>query len=83
MCDLNQCSTVDTEKLAKVSLQKLLKKQLARLDADKLRSSELKIVTSRFRESKLVERFSEVLTEQLQQAGVETEIVQKLTEQVS
>ncbi|MEM1241396.1 MAG: pentapeptide repeat-containing protein [Cyanobacteria bacterium P01_H01_bin.26] len=54
-----------SEKLATVSLGALMERQIARLDADRLNSSELKVVTSRFRESKLAEQFSDVLTEQL------------------
>ena len=72
-----------TEKLATVSLKKLLEKQLARLGADRLSSSELKIVTSRFRESKLAEQFGEALTELLQQTGLEPAVTDRLTEQVS
>ena len=75
--------TETTKKLSTISLKKLLAKQIARLDTEKLSSRELKIVTSRFRESKLAEQFGETLTEQLQQNGLETVAVQKLTEQVS
>ena len=72
-----------TEKLATVSLKKLLEKQLALLGADRLSSSELKVVTSRFRESKLAEQFGEALLEQLQQTGLETIVAETLMEQVS
>ncbi|MFG6094072.1 pentapeptide repeat-containing protein [Leptothoe sp. ISB3NOV94-8A] len=74
--------TAITDKLAKVSLQKLLEKQITQLETDKLSSSELKIVTSRFRESKLAEQFEGALTEQLQQAGLEAAAAQKLAEDV-
>ncbi|MEM8613246.1 MAG: pentapeptide repeat-containing protein [Cyanobacteria bacterium P01_H01_bin.105] len=81
---LTQVTNAETiEKLEKVSLQKLLKQQLARLEADKLSASELKIVTSRFRESKLAEQFGEALIEQLQQVELEIAEAQKLMEQVS
>ena len=71
------------EKLVTISLQKLLEEQINRLDANKLTSDELKIITSRFRESKLAKQFGEALTEQLQQVGLDTVLAQKLTEQVS
>ena len=68
--------------LENVSLQKLLAKQIDRLDAEKPTANELKMVTSRFRESKLAEQFGGTLTEQLQQVGLETAMAQKITDQV-
>ena len=75
--------TAITEKLATVSLQKLLEKQIARLDADKLTSSEREMVTSLFRESKLAKQFSQVLTEQLQNVGLNETEAQRITDQIT
>ena len=72
-----------TKKVAAVSLKNLLAKQIARLDVDRLTSNDLKIVTSRFRESKLADQFGEALREQFQQTGLETAIAEKLVDQVS
>ena len=71
------------QKLGTVSLKTLVEKQIARTETDKLNSSELKLVTSRFRESKLAEQFESALTEQLHQAGLNKSETQKLTGQVS
>lgn len=73
----------DTEKLKTVSLKNLLEKQLAQLDTQKLTSNELKMVTSRFRESKLAELLGTALVEQLQQAGLGEAESKKLSEKVS
>lgn len=73
----------DTEKLKTLSLKNLLETQITRLDTEKLTSNELKMVTSRFRESKLAGLFGTVLVEQLQQAGLGEAESKKLSEQVS
>ncbi|MBE7384403.1 MAG: pentapeptide repeat-containing protein [Leptolyngbya sp. SIO1E4] len=69
-------------KLNQVSLKALVKKQLTRLDTLELSSTELKAVTSRFRESVLATQLGNALAEQLQQAGLDETETRRLVEQV-
>ena len=78
-------SVTDTaiiKKLKTVSLKTLLEKQLAQLETEKLTPNELKLVTSRFRESRLAELFDTALLEQLQQADLDDTEAKRLSEQV-
>ncbi|MGD1930230.1 MAG: NACHT domain-containing protein, partial [Leptolyngbyaceae cyanobacterium] len=69
-------------KLAQVSLQNLIQRQLARLQTD-LTKREAETVTSRFRESVLAEQFSAALRDCLQQAELDNATTQRLVEQVT
>ncbi|WP_346292419.1 NACHT domain-containing protein, partial [Sphaerothrix gracilis] len=70
-------------KLEQVSLKRLVEKQLARLETAQISSAEMKAVTSRFRESELAAAFSEVLAEQMNQAGLDQSESRRLVEQVA
>ncbi|MBE7385179.1 MAG: pentapeptide repeat-containing protein [Leptolyngbya sp. SIO1E4] len=69
-------------KLNQVSLKALVKKQLARLDTLELSPTELKAVTSRFRESVLATQLGDALAEQLKQASLDETETRRLKEQV-
>lgn len=70
------------ESLQRVSLQRLIEKQLNQLGDSEISSAEAKTVTNRFRESVLAKTFSEVLTAQFLEAGIDAADTKRLTEQV-
>ncbi|ABW33432.1 pentapeptide repeat-containing protein [Acaryochloris marina] len=69
-------------KLAQLSLKDVVEKQLSKFYRTELTLTEAKTATTQFRESILVEKFGEALTEQLQQVGLDNSQTQRLTDQV-
>ncbi len=69
-------------KLAQLSFEDVVQRQLARLDTTELTTAQAKRVTTQFRESVLAQEFDKALAEQLQQVGLEDRQAQRLVDQV-
>ncbi|HEY9818880.1 MAG TPA: pentapeptide repeat-containing protein [Candidatus Obscuribacterales bacterium] len=80
---LGRLQDEDTKaKLAQLSFKAVIERQLTRLDKTELATAQAKLITTKFRESELAQKFGAALTEQLQQVGLEDNSAQQLVDQV-